>query len=92
MSYVQVHQVWSYVNYKHKPEAVTVSENEPQIDKTRHVVQMSRIKKKIDLITLAKSVGTTPKALSQYEKGDDILSKEILEELFKLLEIPIKKQ
>tara|TARA_B100000214_G_C23973148_1_gene631285 strand:- start:1090 stop:1374 length:285 start_codon:yes stop_codon:yes gene_type:complete len=93
MSYIPVHQVWTYVQYKPKPEQVISAENDKEkpVDKTRHVVQMTRIRKKFDIITLAKMTGTTPTALSKYEKGQDILSKEVLEQLFKILEIPMNK-
>lgn len=94
MSYIPVHQVWKYVQYKPKPEASAITteiEKTKPVDKTRHIVQIQRIKKRIDIFTLAKLAGTTPKALTLYEKGEDILSKEILEELFKILEIEIKR-
>ena len=52
---------------------------------------MTRIKQKIDIITLANRVGTTPVALSKYEKGEEILSKETLEKLFKVLDISFKR-
>ena len=93
MSYMEVHQEWSYVNYKPKTENNVVDEveNKKKIDKTRHIVQMTRIKQKIDIITLANRVGTTPVALSKYEKGEEILSKETLEKLFKVLDISFKR-
>jgi transcriptional regulator with XRE-family HTH domain len=36
-------------------------------------------------------VGTTPASLSKYEKGEEILSKEVLEKLFKVLQISSKR-
>ena len=93
MSYVPVHQVWSFVTYKPKseqPDVVSVKEKPNQTDKTRYMVQYTRIKKKIDIITLAKEVGTTPKTLVQYEKGEDILTKEILEKIFVKLDLSLK--
>lgn len=93
MSYMEVHQEWSYVTYKQKPETLTLDNDESNntVDKTRHIVQITRIKKKLDILTLANMVGTTPVALSKYEKGDEILSKEILEKLFKVLDISSKR-
>ena len=51
MSYLEVHQEWSYVNYKPKTENNVVDEveNKKKLDKTRHIVQMTRIKQKIDI-------------------------------------------
>lgn len=93
-TYVQVHQVWNYVTYKQKQEQLqftSETESSKTPDKTRHIIQVTRIKKKYDIYTLAKMAGTTPKALSLFEKGEDILSKEVLETLFKVLEIPTKR-
>jgi ribosome-binding protein aMBF1 (putative translation factor) len=92
--YVPVHQVWSYVVAKPKSENSLImnsNSNTQPVDKTRHIVQLTRIKKKLDIITLSKQIGTTPRALSSYEKGDDILPKEVLENLLNLLEIQFKK-
>lgn len=93
MSYTEVHQEWSYVNYKQKQESPALDENEGEktVDRTRHTIQITRIKKKLDVITLANMVGTTPISLSKYEKGEEILSKEVLEKLFKVLEISSKR-
>jgi ribosome-binding protein aMBF1 (putative translation factor) len=93
MSYIEVHQEWTYATYKQKTESLPLDENEcnKTLDKTRHVIQITRIKKKIDIITLANMVGTTPASLSKYEKGEEILSKEVLEKLFKVLQISSKR-
>ena len=93
MSYVEVHQEWSYTTYKPKTETPAVDENDAKktVDKTRHIIQITRIKKKLDVHTLSKMVGTTATALSKYEKGDEILSKETLEKIFKILDISSKR-
>jgi len=93
MSYVEVHQEWTYAIYKQKTESLPLdeSENNKTLDKTRHVIQITRIKKKLDIITLANMAGTTPSALSKYEKGEEILSKEVLEKLYNVLEISFKR-
>jgi hypothetical protein len=92
-NYIPVHQVWNFVTLKSKQPNIPLNsvESVKTPDKTRHVVQVTRIKRKIDIITLAQMVGTTPKAISAFEKGEDILSQEVLEALFRVLEIPTKR-
>lgn len=92
-NYIPVHQVWSFVTLKAKQPNISLNsvESVKTPDKTRHVVQVTRIKRKIDIISLAQKVGTTAKAISAFEKGEDILSQEVLEALFKVLDIPTKR-
>jgi len=92
MSYVEVHQVWSFIKPKQESEFVqTKTSDVLTVDKTRNIVQMARIKKKYDIISLANEIEVSPKSLSLYEKGEDVLSKEVMEKLFRILEIPIKR-
>lgn len=88
--YHEVHQAWSVILPQKQTTLSKSTSTEKETisqEKTRHLVQLTRIKKRMNILTLAKSIGTTPDALSSYEAGSDILNIEILNKLLKILEI-----
>ena len=86
--YFPVHQTWSFVQHNNKNTEITtkntiLSSN----DKNRNMIQVARIKKKTSIQDLAREVCIEPSLLSSFERGDDVLSKETLEQICKVLNI-----
>ena len=90
--YHEVHQSWVYLQQIKPTIQNDQGDNtEAQHEKTRHLVQLTRIKKRLNIIDLAKSLGTTPESISSYEQGENVLSRDILVKLLKILEIDSAK-
>jgi DNA-binding Xre family transcriptional regulator len=90
--YQEVHQVWTYLQ-PHK--SILPQNNEAKSsavipERTRHVLQLTRIKKRINVIDLANRVGSTPDAISAYERGEHVLPHDIVVKMCKTLEVDMK--
>tara|TARA_B100002051_G_scaffold222215_1_gene216406 strand:+ start:228 stop:509 length:282 start_codon:yes stop_codon:yes gene_type:complete len=92
MSYHEVHQAWHLLlSAKNVINREENSETAPTHDKTRHKIQLARIKKRMNVIDLAQSVGSTPEVLSSYERGEDVLSATIIANICRILDVDLKE-
>ena len=71
-------------------ESTSNSNTYQQQEKSRHVIQLVRIKQRHNIIDLAKKVGSTADLLSAYERGESVLPNEVLVKVCHELAIDMK--
>jgi ribosome-binding protein aMBF1 (putative translation factor) len=85
-SYVRVYQVWSLLSNKQKLDELPMSnamayQSTPTYPDLRHKAQMARVERGLSIQDLSSKIGCTPETLAAFERGDEVLSTDLLQAL-----------
>lgn len=96
--YVRVYQTWNLLKCVKQPDNVSETDSStrcptrpPVQQELRHIVQMARVERLLSIQDLSEKIKCSSETLSAFERGDEVLSEDMLKSLKMVLNIDSSK-